>query len=87
MTEPRHREGAPDRIRNGGARRQPLQRKPTYEVVAECRLAAEQMRAAGDVENNAVGRVEPDQWRIAATPVRDGLEQSGDRLPARRPRP
>ena len=42
----------------------------------ERRLAAEQMRAAGDVEHQPVRRIEPDQRRIAVAPVGDRFEQT-----------
>ena len=38
-------------------------------------LAAEQMRAAGDVEQDAVGHIERDQRRIALAPFGDGFDQ------------
>ena len=42
---------------------------------AQRRLAAEQMRAAGDVEHQPVRRIEPDQRRVAVAPVGDRFEQ------------
>ena len=42
-------------------------------------LAAEQMGAAGDVEHEAVGRIEADQRRVAVAPVGDGIEQAAVR--------
>ncbi len=48
-----------------------LAREPRHDVAAQCLLAAEQMRAAGDVEQKAVGRIEADQRRVAVAPVGD----------------
>ncbi len=38
-------------------------------------LAAEELRAAGDVEQNAVGRIERDERRIALAPFGDALDE------------
>ena len=38
-------------------------------------LAAEQMGAAGDVEEQTVGRIERYQWREAVAPVGDVIER------------
>ena len=45
------------------------------QVAAHGGLPAEQMGAAGDVEHEAVGRIEADQRRVAIAPVGDGVEQ------------
>ena len=45
------------------------------QIARQRRLAAEQMRAAGDVEHQAVRRIEPDQRRVAVAPVGDRFEQ------------
>ncbi len=39
-------------------------------------FAAEQMRAAADVEQDAVGRIDGDERRVAQAPVGDGVEQA-----------
>ena len=72
---PRHSPRAPDRSGDRGARLQPARPKPPHEIARERLLAAEQMRAAGDVEQQAVRRIEPDQRRIAVAPVGDRFEQ------------
>ena len=72
---PRHRRCAADGVRDGGARAKALRGEPADEVAAEGGFAAEQMRAAGDVEDQAVGCIEPDQRRVAVAPVGDGVEQ------------
>ena len=46
------------------------------EIVAQLRLAAEEMRTAADVEQDAVGRIGGDERRVALTPVGNGLEQA-----------
>ena len=45
------------------------------EIRDQRRLAAEQMGAAGDVEQHAVGRIERGERRIAPAPVGDPLQQ------------
>ena len=61
--------------RGEGARLlQAARSKPQHEIARECRFAAEQMRAAGDVEQQAVGRIEPDQRRIAVAPIGDRFQ-------------
>ena len=57
------------------ARLQPALAQPPHQIARERRLAAEQMRAAGDVEQQAVRRIEPDQRRVAVAPVGDRFEQ------------
>ena len=42
----------------------------------QLRLAAEEMRTAADVEQDAVGRIGGDKRRVALTPVGNGLEQA-----------
>ena len=59
---------------------QTLRGQPPDDVGTQRCLAAEQMRAAGDVEHQASAveqalRIEPDQRRVAVAPVGDGLEQ------------
>ncbi len=54
----------------------PKSRHARDEIVAQLRLAAEQMRAAADVEQDAVGRIDGDERRVALAPVGDGLEQA-----------
>ena len=56
--------------------RRPCCVEPRDQIAGERRLAAEQMRAAGDVEQQTIRRIEPDQRRIAVAPVGDGFEQT-----------
>ena len=48
--------------------------------IEESRFAAEQMGHAGDVENQAVGRIERHQRRESLQPVEAGAERGGFRL-------
>ncbi len=52
-----------------------------HEVAGERHLAAEQMGAAGDVEQEAILAGEPDQRRVAIAHVGDRLEQARVRVP------
>ena len=67
--------GAADRVGNRDAGVKPLMREPRDQIAGQRRFAAEQMRAAGDVEQQAVRRIEADQRRVAVAPVGDGFEQ------------
>ena len=49
--------------------------EPLGEVGDERMLAAPQMRAAADIEQQAVGRIDGHQRRIAQAPIGDGFEQ------------
>ncbi len=49
---------------------------PCEKVVAQPGLAAEQVRAAADVEQDAVGRIDGDERRVALAPVGDGVEKT-----------
>ena len=71
----RHRPRTADRIGDRDARLIALRRKPSQEIACEHRLAAEQMRAAGDVQQQPIRRIEPDQRRVAVAPVGDRFEQ------------
>ena len=68
--------GAADRVGNRDAGAQALLREPRDQIAGERRFAAEQMRAAGDVEQQAIRRIEADQRRVAVAPVGDGFEQA-----------
>ena len=67
----RHRPCAAHGVGDRGARLETLGVKPRHEVAAQRLLAAEQMRAAGDVEQQPVRRIEADQRRVAVAPVGD----------------
>ena len=56
--------------------RRPCCAEPRDQIAGERRFAAEQMRAAGDVEHKTVRRIEPDQRRVAVAPIGDGFEQT-----------
>ena len=49
---------------------------PRKEIVAKFLFAAEQMRAAADVEQDAVGRIGGEEGRVALAPVGHGVEQA-----------
>ncbi len=68
--------GAADRVGDRDAGAQALLREPRDQIARERRFAAEQMRAAGDVEEQAVRRIEADQRRVAVAPVGDIFEQA-----------
>src|SRR5262245_48544643 len=42
-----------------------------------CLLAAEEMLAAADIEQNAVGRIDGDERRVALAAVGNGVEKAG----------
>ncbi len=67
--------GAAGRARNRDARAQTLGGEARHDIAAKRRLSAEQMRAAGDVEHDARGGIDPDQRGIAVAPIGDRLEQ------------
>ena len=72
---PRQTPGRAGRIGDGGAGAKALRGQSRQQVAGERRLTAEQMRAAGDVEKQAVGWIETDQRCIAVAPVGDAFEQ------------
>lgn len=67
--------GAARRIGDADARAQALGGEPRDDIAGERRLAAEEMGAAGDVEHDARGCVDPDQRGVAVAPVGDRVEQ------------
>ena len=75
--EPGHRPGCPRGVGEAGADAHPWAASRDDRSARERRLAAEQMRAAGDVEHKPVRRIEPDQRRVAVAPVGDAREQPG----------
>src|SRR5262249_37013476 len=62
---------------DGGARRKAEPRHAREEIAAKVLLAAEEMRAAADVEQNAVGRIDGDERRVALAAVGNGVEKAG----------
>ena len=55
--------------------------EPGDQIVAQRFLAAEQMRAAADVEDQAIGAVDRDHRRIAVAAIGDALKPGGIGLP------
>ena len=72
---PRHPPCTSDRIGNRSARLQALSSEPPHQIVGKRFLAAEQMSAARNIEGEPVGRIEPDQRRVAIAPVGGRFEQ------------
>ena len=56
-----------------------LDRETPHEIATKVALAAEQMRAAGDIENNFIRRIEADERCEAIAPVGDGAKQKAIR--------
>ena len=75
--EARRRPGGADGAGDGRMGGQAGARDARQQIGAQRGFAAEQMRAAADVEQDAVGRIKRDQRRIAQAPVGDGIEQAG----------
>jgi hypothetical protein len=50
-------------------------REPRDQIVGERGFAAEQMRAAGNVEQQTIRRIEPNQRRRAVAPIGNAFEQ------------
>ena len=72
----RNAPGAAGHVGDGHARAQTQGGKPGDDIAAKRRLAAEEMGAAGHVEHDARGRIDPDQRGVAVAPVGDRLEQA-----------
>ena len=75
IAEARHRPGAADAVGNAKPRIQPLPPQPPRHVLQQRFLAAEQMRAAGDIKQQAVRRIEADERRVAVAPFGDRFQQ------------
>ena len=82
----RHRPRTAHRVGHRRARLKSLPCKPRHDVPAHRFLAAEQMRAAGDVEQQPVRRIETDQRRVAVAPVGNRDRACAGRRRDRRPR-
>ena len=76
LTETRGGGGRADGGGNGGAGRKAETGHPREEIVAKFLFAAEEMRAAADVEQNAVGRIGGEERRVALAPVGQGIEEA-----------
>ena len=72
----RHAPGAAHAVGDGNPRLETLMRQPRDEIAAHRRFAAEQMRAAANVEHQPVRRIETGERRIAVGPVGDRFEQA-----------
>ena len=72
---PCDRPGAAGRVGDADARAQTLGGEPRDDIAGKRRLAAEEMGAAGDIEHDARGSIDPDQRGIAVAPVGDRFEQ------------
>ena len=75
-TETRGGGGRTDAGGNGGACRKAEPGHPRKEIVAKFLFAAEEMRAAADVEQNAVGWIGGEEGRVALAPVGHGVEEA-----------
>ena len=72
----RHAPGASDRVGDRRLNVEPLRIEPINKIATEQCFSAEEMRAAGDIEHETVGRIEPDQRRITIAPIGDGEQQT-----------
>ena len=70
----RNAPGAGGRTRDRGFDGEALCRQPVVHGLLQRRFAGKQMRAAGDVEHDAVWRVEPGVGRPAARPIGEAFE-------------
>ena len=69
------RPGADGRAGDGGADHKALRGQDAAHQVHHRRLAAEQMRATGDVEKKTVRRIERHQRSETVTPLGDGVQR------------
>ena len=70
----RRRKGASKRIGGRDMGCKALRGEPRHEIAAERFLAAEEMRTAGDVEREPIGRRETNQRRVTVAPVGDRVQ-------------
>ena len=73
----RHRPGRPGRVGDATPCLQALQPEAGFDIFQQRGFAAEKMRAAGDVEQQAILPVEGDERRIAVAPCGGGRQQRG----------
>ncbi len=73
-TEARRPPGRADGIGNGGAMINAEAAHMPVEIGEHARLAAPQMRAAGDIQHQAIGAVGRDQRREARRPIGEALQ-------------
>lgn len=50
---------------------------PPHQIMKKFILAAEKMRAAGDIEQNPIRRIAGDKWCVALTRIGQGFEKAG----------
>src|SRR5262249_58170918 len=77
MAETRRGGSRADGGGDGGTCRKAPTPHAREEIAAKIRLAAEEMRAAADIEQNAVGWIDGDERGIALTAIGNGIEQAG----------
>ena len=75
LAEARRRPGGADRVGDGDAVREAGAAEAPREIAGQLRLAAEEMRAAADVEQQPVGRIDGDERRIAQASLGQVVEQ------------
>ena len=68
--------GSADGRGNRGTRGKTPSPHPREQVGAQLLLAAEQMRAAADIEQNSIGRIGGDERRVALAPVGKGVDEA-----------
>jgi hypothetical protein len=76
ITKPRNAPGTANRVGHRCARDKTLTLEPKQEIAGQRIFAAEQMRAAGDIEQQTVRRIEPDQRGVTVTPIGDRFQQT-----------
>src|SRR5262249_21758878 len=77
IAEARHGGGRANGGGDGGARRKAESRHAREQIAAKVLFAAEEMRAAADVEQNALGRIDGDERRITLAVGGNGVERAG----------
>jgi len=66
---------APDSVRNGRLDIESLTIETMNEIAAERGFSSKEMRTARDIEHDPIRRIDPDQRRVAVTPIGDCNEQ------------
>jgi hypothetical protein len=72
----RHRPGAADGVGNRSPGPKTLPFETRHDAPAQRRFAAEEMRAARNIEQEPIRRIETDQRRVTVAPVGDGDERA-----------
>ena len=76
----RQRPGGARRVGEAEREREPLGREARLDLLRQRRLAAEEMRDAGNVEHQPIAPIERDERREAGAPIGEALEQPRLRL-------